>query len=37
VASLRITSFTPGDYEVRTIVRQGTTSAEERAVFSINP
>ena len=37
VASLPLTSFTPGDYEVRTIVRQGTTSAEEHAVFSINP
>jgi hypothetical protein len=37
VASLPLTSFTPGDYEVRTIVRQGATSAEEHAVFSINP
>jgi VWFA-related protein len=37
VASLPLTSFTPGNYEVRTIVKQGGTAAEEQAAFSINP
>jgi hypothetical protein len=37
VASLPLTSFKSGNYELHTIVRQGSTAAEERATFSINP
>ncbi|HXI43701.1 MAG TPA: VWA domain-containing protein [Bryobacteraceae bacterium] len=37
VASLPLSSFKPGNYELRAIVRQAGTAAEERASFSINP
>jgi hypothetical protein len=37
VASLPLANFQPGNYELRTIVRQGGTAALERSAFSINP
>jgi hypothetical protein len=37
VASLPLANFKPGNYELRTVVRQGGTAAEERSAFSINP
>lgn len=37
VASLPLASFRPGNYELHTVVRQGTSATEERAVFMINP
>ena len=37
VASLPLSSFKPGNYELHAIVRQAGTAAEERASFSINP
>jgi len=37
VASLPLANFTPGNYEVRTIVKQGSSVAEERTAFSVHP
>ena len=37
VASLPLANFTPGNYEVRTIVKQGNSVAEERTAFSVHP
>jgi VWFA-related protein len=37
VASLPLANFGPGNYEVRTIVKQGNSVAEERTAFSVHP
>jgi len=37
VASLPLASFGPGTYELHTIIKQGSSVAEERTSFSINP
>lgn len=37
VASLPLANFTPGNYEVRTVVKQGNSVAEERTAFSVHP
>jgi VWFA-related protein len=37
VAALPLTSFGPGIYELHTIIKQGSSVAEERTSFSINP
>lgn len=37
VASLPMSGFEPGQYELRAVVAQGETAAEERTVFTINP
>ena len=37
VGSLPMSTFKPGRYEVRAVVRQGPTGAEEHAFFTVNP
>jgi len=37
VGSLPLSTFKPGQYEVRAVVRQGITGAEERAFFTVSP
>jgi VWFA-related protein len=37
VGSLPLSTFKPGRYEVRAVVRQGSTGAEEHAFFTVNP
>jgi VWFA-related protein len=37
VASLPLANFAPGNYEVRTIVKQGNSVAEEHMAFSVHP
>ena len=37
VGSLPLSTFKPGQYEVRAVVRQGMTGAEERAFFTVSP
>lgn len=37
VATIPVESFEPGRYEVKALVRQGRTTAEEYAFFTVNP
>ncbi len=37
VASFPTDSFAPGQYEVRAVIRQGSTAAEENALFTVGP
>jgi VWFA-related protein len=35
IASFPLSNFPPGQYELRTVVKQGASAAEERAVFTV--
>lgn len=37
VGTLPVENLNPGDYEIRAVVRQGPSSAEEHAFFKVNP